>query len=97
MGSSGPSSTAAGLPGDGGDDLAGSRTAALRPANCSTAAGASRAHLGLAGPDGAWCAPAAMFGQRLPLEVEVGSSSVAVRLLFLVPTVSCISVVQVIG
>jgi hypothetical protein len=29
--------------------------------------------------------------------VEVDSSGVAVRLLFLVPTVSCISVVQVIG
>jgi hypothetical protein len=37
-------------------------TAALRPAYCSTAAGASHAHLGPAGPD-AWCAPAAVSGQ----------------------------------
>jgi hypothetical protein len=36
--------------------------AALRIAHCSTAASASRAHLGPVGPDGAWCAPAAMFG-----------------------------------
>jgi hypothetical protein len=42
-------------------------TAALRLAYCSTAAGASRAYLGPTGPDGAWCAPAAMSGQWPPL------------------------------
>jgi hypothetical protein len=41
----------------------GSRTAARRPAYCSRAAGALRAHLGLAGPDGAWCALAALPGR----------------------------------
>ena len=38
-------------------------TAALRPAYCNRAAGTLRAHLGLAGPVGAWCAHAALSGR----------------------------------
>jgi hypothetical protein len=41
----------------------GSWTAARRPAYCSRVAGALRAHLGSAGPDGAWCALAAVSGR----------------------------------
>jgi hypothetical protein len=97
MGLSGPSSTAVGLPGDGGDDLAGSRTAALRPAYCSTVAGASRAIWPRPGLTGLGVLPLLCPVSDCLSAVEVGSSGVAVRLLFLVPTVSCISVVQVIG
>jgi hypothetical protein len=95
MGSSGPVSAVAEHPGGGGNDVEGSGTAALRPTYCSTATRASRAHLVLAGLVGAWCAPAAMFRSMTASQaVEAGSSGVAARLLFLDPTISCVSALQ---
>ena len=57
----------------GGDDFFRLRTAAVRPAHCSSAAEALRAHLGPAGPVWAWCALAALSGRCLPLGGGGGS------------------------
>jgi hypothetical protein len=67
---------------------------ALRPAYCSTATGASQAHLGLMGPVGPSVILLLCPANDCLSAVEVGSSRVATRLLFLVPMMSCISIGQ---